>query len=77
MSCFREENIRYIEVWVLFQQWKMEAKTAISSLTPRNLCQRELRDEFLIREMLKIPYSSLWAVCVLVWDIAELQRLKS
>ena len=38
---------------------------------------KELKDVLLIRVLLKILYSSLWAVYVQVWDIVEQKLLRS
>lgn len=55
---------------------EMVAKTDISSLMQRNLYLKVLKAVLLIREVLKIQYSSLWVDFVQVWDIVVQRMLK-
>ena len=75
-SYSREESTRYTEEWVLSLPWRTEARTDISRLVPRSLFLRVLKDE-LYKDVLRILYSSLWAVYVQVWDIVEQKLLKN
>ena len=54
----REENTKFTVVWVLLQLWKTEAKTVTSRKALRSLFRKVLKDVWLTREALKIPYSS-------------------
>ena len=71
LSYSRAESIRFIEVWVLLQLWRMEARTDTSRQVLRSLFQKVLKDVLHIRDLLKIQYSSLWEVFVQVWVIVE------
>ena len=71
-SSSREESIRYTEAWVLSQPWRMEARTVTSRQMPRSLFLKALKDVLHTRDLLKIQYSSLWAVYVQVWVTASL-----
>ena len=72
----RDVNTKYIEEWEVSLLWKMVAKTDISSLMQRNLYLKVLKAVLLIREALKIQYSSLWVDFVQVWDIVVQRMLK-
>ena len=71
-SSSREESIRYTEAWVLSQPWRMEARTVTSRQMPRSLFLKALKDVLHTRDLLKIQYSSLWAVYVQAWVTAAL-----
>ena len=68
---FQAESIRFIEVWVLLQLWRMVVKTDTSRQMQRNLFQKVLKDELHIKDLLKILYSSLWEDSVQVWVTVE------
>ena len=73
----REENTKYIVVWVPSLLWKMEAKTDTSSQMPRNWFQKVLKAVLLTRALLKIPSSSFWVVSVQVWVTVVQERSRN
>jgi len=74
---YQGRSIKFTEVWAPYQLWKTEVKTDTSRLMLRNLFLKVLKAVYLIREQLKILYSSLWEDFVPVWVIAELLLLKT
>ena len=58
LSCTREENTKYIAVWVPSRPWKMEARTGISRPTPRSWCRKAWKAVWHTKEAWKTPSSS-------------------